>query len=108
MASSSAVQSLILFFIVVSLSIPGPEIASAAGNNRKLLAPIFPGIPGLEPLPTFPDPTIFPPLFPTPNTDPSAQPILPDFPIIPGNNPLVFPTNPFIPVFPPQITATTP
>ncbi|KAK6156720.1 hypothetical protein DH2020_010968 [Rehmannia glutinosa] len=78
------------------LSIQGLEMASAAGN-RRLLTPGFPGFPTL-PLPSFPtipSPSLFPPLFPSPNPEDPETPSVPQFP------PTTFPGNPSFPIIPP-------
>ncbi|KAL0387115.1 UNVERIFIED_CONTAM: hypothetical protein Sradi_2593300 [Sesamum radiatum] len=97
-----------ILLILVALSFPGLDKASAAGN-RRLLAPSFPGIPNLPSpfFPTFPGPTTpFPPLLSSPST-----PNFPPFPPFVGSStpnspPTTFPGGvPFPPAFPPPQTA---
>lgn len=102
-----------MLILVISLTFPGLEMAFP-GQNRRLLAPLFPGIPDLTttpPLPLFPNPTLFHPLLPSPGGNPSTPsfPNFPQFPPaveIPGTPSM--PTAPFTPVLPPPQTATTP
>lgn len=99
MASSKSFTSTSLVIVLVALSFfPGLERASAAGN-RRLLTPMFPGIPDL------PLPTLLPPILPSPNTDPST-PSFPNFPTFPGTTPL--PTFPFTPNLPTPTDETSP
>ncbi|KAL8540526.1 hypothetical protein ACS0TY_001961 [Phlomoides rotata] len=100
-----------MLFVLISLTFPGLEMAFP-GGNRRLLAPLFPGIPDLTttpPIPLFPNPMMFPPLLPSPG---SADPSTPSFPNFPQFPPAArfpgTPTGPFTPVFPPPRTATNP
>ncbi|XP_047964769.1 circumsporozoite protein-like [Salvia hispanica] len=80
----------VLVLVIVLLSFPCMEAATAGGNRRLLQGPgsFFPRFPGM----TTPSlPIVFPPMFPSPSSSSS----FPNFPRFPGNP--FFPSTPQLP-----------